>query len=76
MISSVLTLFNWSLRMDAKSVFPYILRAVFALMMLFAISASAVNMAGSNSVGLQLFGYICFMNVAVITVAGVTVDAA
>ena len=72
MISSVLTLFNWSLRMDAKSVFPYILRAVFALMMLFAISASAVNMAGSNSVGLQLFGYICFMNVAVITVAGVS----
>ena len=72
MISSVLTLFNWTLRMDAKSVFPYILRAVFALMMLFAISVSAVSASGLNSVGLRLFENICFMNVAVITVAGIS----
>ncbi len=73
MISSVLTLFNWTLKMDAKSVFPYILRAVFAAMLLFGISMAMVGSTfGTNNAGLNFFGYICAMNVAVITVAGVS----
>ncbi|MFN9719062.1 MAG: hypothetical protein ACK58L_10235 [Planctomycetota bacterium] len=74
MISSVLNLFHWTLKMDARSIFPYILRAVFAVLLLFGISMAmaGTSLFGTNNAGLSFFGYICAMNVAVITVAGVS----
>ena len=72
MISGVLTLFNWTLKMDSKSVYPHIVRAFFAFSMLFAISLAFADVFGTGSMGLRFFESVCFMNVLVITVSGIS----
>jgi len=71
-ISGVTTLFNWTLKMDSKSVYPHIVRAGFAGAMLFAISMSFTDVFGTGSMGLRFFELVCTLNVLIITVSGIS----
>jgi len=71
-ISGTLTLFNWTLKMDSKSIYPHIIRAVFSFLMLFSISIAFADAFGASRAGLRFFETICFMNVLLITVSGVS----
>jgi hypothetical protein len=71
-ISGVLTLFNWTLKMDSKSIYPHVIRAGFALSMLFAISMAFADVFGTSSMGLRFFESVCHMNVLIITVSGIS----
>lgn len=72
MISGTLTLFNWTLKMDSKSIYPHIIRAVFSFIMFFSISAAFVDAFGTSRTGLRFFETICYLNVLLITVSGVS----
>ncbi|MDA1230106.1 MAG: hypothetical protein O2856_04970 [Planctomycetota bacterium] len=72
MISGTLMLFNWSLKMDSRSIYPHIIRAVFSFLMLFFISMAWVDVFGTSRTGLRYFESICFLNVLIITVCGVS----
>ena len=72
MISGTLTLFNWSLKMDSKSIYPHIIRAVFSFMMFFSISIAFMDAFGTSRTGLRFFETICYLNVLLITVSGVS----
>lgn len=72
MISGVTTLFNWTLKMDSKSIYPHIVRAAFAGAMLFAISMANVDVFGTDSMGLRFFELVCTLNVFIITISGIT----
>ncbi len=72
MISGVTTLFNWTLKMDSKSIYPHIVRAAFAGAMLFAISMANVDVFGTGSMGLRFFELVCTLNVFIITISGIT----
>ena len=72
MIGGATTLFSWTLRMDSKSVVPHIVRAVFAFVILFAISISFFDAFGTSRTGLRFFENMCRLNVVIITVAGVS----
>jgi hypothetical protein len=65
-------LFNWSLKMDSKSIYPHIIRAVFSFIMFFSISIAFTNAFGTSRTGLFFFETICFLNVLLITVSGVS----
>jgi hypothetical protein len=71
-ISGVTTLFNWTLKMDSKSIYPHIVRAAFAGAMLFAISMANVDVFGTGSMGLRFFELVCTLNVFIITISGIT----
>jgi len=71
-ISGTLTLFNWTLKMDSKSIYPHIIRAVFSFIMFFSISAAFVDAFGTSRTGLRFFETICYLNVLLITVSGVS----
>lgn len=72
MISGTLTLFNWSLRSDARSIYPHIVRAGFAgFMMLSIASAYASSLTGVGP-GLKFFQAICFLNTLLISVSGIS----
>ena len=72
MISGTLMLFNWSLKMDSKSIYPHIIRAVFSFIMFFSISIAFMDAFGTSRTGLRFFETICFLNVLLITVSGVS----
>lgn len=72
MISGTLTLFNWTLKMDSKSIYPHIIRAVFSGIMFFAISMAWTDVFGTSRTGLRFFESICYLNVILITVSGVS----
>ncbi len=72
MISGTLTLFNWSLKMDSKSIYPHIIRAVFSFIMFFSISVAFMDAFGTSRTGLRFFETICYLNVLLITVSGVS----
>ncbi len=72
MISGVTTLFSWTLKMDSKSVYPHIVRAMFSLAMLLAISMAFADVFGTGSMGLRFFESVCSMNVLLITVSGIS----
>lgn len=72
MISGLLTLFNWTLKMDSKSIYPHVIRAGFSFAMLFAISMAFVDVFGTSSMGLRFFESVCSMNVLLITVSGIS----
>ena len=72
MISGVLTLFNWTLKMDSKSIYPHVVRALFAFAMLFSISISFADVFGTSSMGLKFFEAVCGLNVLIITVSGIS----
>jgi len=71
-ISGVLTLFNWTLKMDSKSIYPHIIRATFSFAMLFAISMASGDLFGTSSMGLRFFEAVCSLNVLIITVSGIS----
>ena len=72
MISGTLTLFNWTLKMDSKSIYPHIIRAVFSCFMFFSISIAFMDAFGTSRTGLRFFEAICYLNVLLITVSGVS----
>ncbi len=72
MISGTTTLFNWSLKADVKSVYPHIVRAAFAGFMLLSISFAYAGALGGTGPGLQFFRSICFLNVLLISVSGIS----
>lgn len=72
MISGTLTLFNWTLKMDSKSIYPHIVRAAFSFIMFFSISAAFIDSFGTSRTGLRFFELICYLNVLLITVSGVS----
>lgn len=72
MISGVTTLFSWTLKMDSRSVYPHIVRAMFAFSMMFSISAAFADFFGTSSMGLGFFEAVCKMNVMLITVSGIS----
>jgi hypothetical protein len=71
-ISGTLMLFNWSLKMDSKSIYPHVIRAAFSFLMLFFISVAFADAFGTSRTGLRYFESICFLNVLLITVCGVS----
>ena len=72
MISGTLMLFNWSLKMDSKSIYPHIIRAVFSFIMFFSISIAFMDAFGTSRTGLRFFETMCYLNVLLITVSGVS----
>ena len=72
MISGTLTLFNWTLKMDSKSVYPHIIRAAFSFFMLLSIFGALMDAFGTSRTGLRFFESICFLNVMLITVSGIS----
>lgn len=65
-------LFNWSLKMDSKSIYPHVIRAAFSFLMFFFISVAFADAFGTSRTGLRYFESICFLNVLLITVCGVS----
>lgn len=72
MISGTLTLFNWSLRADVRSIYPHIVRAGFAFFMLVSISFAYADALSSTGPGLKFFQSICVLNVLLISVSGIS----
>ena len=72
MISGTLSLFNWSLRSDIKSIYPHIIRACFCGFMMLAIIAAWADSLGSMAPGLHFFGWICRLNILLISVSGIS----
>ncbi len=72
MISGTLTLFNWSLRTDTRSIYPHIVRACFTGFMLLAVLAAWANSLSGMAPGLQFFEQICRLNVLLISVSGIS----
>ncbi|MEZ6061219.1 MAG: hypothetical protein R3C19_12715 [Planctomycetaceae bacterium] len=72
MISGTTTLFNWSLKADVKSVYPHIVRAGFAVFMLLSISMAYAGSLTGTGPGLRFFQSICFLNVLLISVSGIS----
>lgn len=72
MISGTQTLFNWSLRADTKSIYPHVVRAGFCGFMLLAILAAWADSLGGTAPGLNFFGWICRLNVVLISVSGIS----
>jgi hypothetical protein len=67
-----LTLFQWSLRSDVRSVWPHVVRAGFAFFMLFSITAAYVDAFSAAGPGLKFFQSICLLNVLLISVSGIS----
>lgn len=72
MISGTLTLFSWSLKSDARALWPHLVRAGFAVFMLLSVSAAFVEVFGASGPGLLYFQSICFLNVLLISVSGIS----
>lgn len=72
MISGVLTLFSWTLRSDVRAVWPHLVRAGFAIFMLFSISVAWVDVFAVVGPGLRFFEKISYLNVLLITVSGIS----
>lgn len=72
MISGTRTLFNWSLRSDTKSVYPHVVRAGFCGFMMLAILSAWADSLGGTAPGLTFFGWICRLNVLLISVSGIS----
>ncbi|MCA9013325.1 MAG: hypothetical protein KDB01_26430, partial [Planctomycetaceae bacterium] len=58
--------------MDSKSIYPHIVRAAFSFIMFFSISAAFIDSFGTSRTGLRFFELICYLNVLLITVSGVS----
>ena len=72
MISGTLTLFNWSLRSDVRSIYPHIVRACFAGFMLLSIASAYAGSLTGVGPGLKFFQSICFLNTLLIAVSGIS----
>lgn len=72
MISGTQTLFNWSLRSDSRSIYPHIVRAGFAGLMLLAVLGAWGRALSGMAPGLDFFEWICKFNVILIAVSGIS----
>ncbi len=72
MLNGATALFTWTLRMDARSVYPHMVRAAFALFILFCLSMAELDAFGTNRTGLVFFELVCQLNVLMIAAAGVS----
>ncbi len=72
MINGVSTLFQWSLRTDSRKRMPHLVRAVFALFMLFGIVIAIADPFSVTGPGLLFFRQICGLNAVLIFAAGIT----
>ena len=72
MMSGTTALFVWTLRADSRSVWPHVVRGGFAFMMLFTLSLAWTNTFGSTRIGLRYFETICYLNILLISVAGIS----
>ena len=65
-------LFAWTLRMDARYVYPHMVRASVAMIVLFLLSMAALDAFGTSRTGLLFFELVCQMNVVLTAAAGVS----
>jgi len=65
-------LFSWSLRADAKSTAPHVVRGGFALFVLLSVAMAWADSLSAVGPGLRFFTTICYLNVFLITVAGMS----
>lgn len=65
-------LFSWSLRADCTATTPHVVRGAFALFVLMSVSAAYADAFSAVGPGLRFFGTICYLNVFLITVAGMS----
>lgn len=65
-------LFSWSLRADCTSTTPHVVRGAFALFVLLSVSAAYADAFSAVGPGLRFFRTICYLNVFLITVAGMS----
>lgn len=72
MITGTLTLLQWSLRSDVRSLWPHLVRAGFAVFMLISVSAAFVEVLQATGPGLLFFERICFLNFLLILAAGIS----
>ena len=72
MLNGAAALFTWTLRMDNRYVHPHLVRAAFALFILFCLSMATFDAFGTNRTGLVFFGLVCQLNVVLIAAAGVS----
>jgi len=71
-ITATRTLFSWSLRADAKSVYPHIVRAGFSGLILVIMLLGFWDAARMSAPGLEFFHWICHLNILLIAVAGIS----
>ena len=67
----VFALFNWSLRLDVRSLGPHLLRLLFVLLLMGSVMWSWMNSLTMAAPGLSLFNAICHMNVVLIIFGGI-----
>ncbi|MFM7057176.1 MAG: hypothetical protein ACKO2P_09680 [Planctomycetota bacterium] len=72
MLNGATALFTWTLRMDARYVYPHMVRAAFAMFILFCLSMAELDAFGTNRTGLVFFELVCQLNVLMIAAAGVS----
>ncbi len=65
-------LFHWSLTRDARHLTAHLVRGGFALLLLLVLAAAWFRTLEYGAAGLHLFSSICWMNLAVTTVAAVS----
>jgi hypothetical protein len=65
-------LFSWSLRSDANSTTPHVVRGIFAMFVLLSVSVAYADALSTVGPGLRFFSLICYLNVFLITVAGMS----
>jgi len=72
MLNGATALFTWTLRMDARYVYPHVVRAAFAMFILFCLSMATLDAFGTSRTGLVFFELVCQLNILVIAAAGVS----
>lgn len=65
-------LFSWSLRADANSTAPHAVRGGFAVFVLLSVAMAWADSLSAVGPGLRFFTTICYLNVFLITVAGMS----
>jgi len=65
-------LFSWSLRADANSTAPHAVRGGFAVFVLLSVAMAWADSLSAVGPGLRFFSTICYLNVFLITVAGMS----
>lgn len=73
MITGSRSLFIWSLRSDSRALYPHVVRAIFCVLILFTVLAAwSASASMTIPMGLALFTWISYTNVAIIGVAGIS----
>lgn len=73
MIDGTWSLFVWSLKSDARTFYPHVIRAFFCLIIFITVLVAwGAASTLTSPIGLILFAGLCYTNVAVITVAGIS----